>query len=268
MTATARTSAAAIGLLQRDLLIFVSYRLRFITQTAAALFSLVIFYYVSRLVTVEPFTPDAYFAFVVVGLVIFGVLTSTFNSAAVLRQELVAGTFERLVMSPFGAVGSIFSLTLFPFMAALVNGLMIVLLAVAAFDLQVQWSTAALAVPIALLGALAFMPFGVAIAAAVLVLKQAASVGNFVVAGISIVAGLYFPVELLPSWVEWLSEVQPFTPAVELLRHVLVGTPLDQPAIEAVAKLAAFAVVLLPLATLLLGRALSAARRRGTIIEY
>jgi ABC-2 type transport system permease protein len=186
----------------------------------------------------------------------------------VLRQELVAGTFERLVMSPFGAVGSIFSLTLFPFMAALVNGLMIVLLAVAAFDLQVQWSTAALAVPIALLGALAFMPFGVAIAAAVLVLKQAASVGNFVVAGISIVAGLYFPVELLPSWVEWLSEVQPFTPAVELLRHVLVGTPLDQPAIEAVAKLAAFAVVLLPLATLLLGRALSAARRRGTIIEY
>ena len=29
-----------------------------------------------------------------------------------------------------------------------------------------------------------------------------------------------------PAWTRWLSEVQPFTPAVDLLRNLLVHTPL------------------------------------------
>ena len=65
------------------------------------------------------------------------------------------------------------------------------------------------------------------LAAIVLLVKQTNAGAGLVVTGISLVAGLYFPVSLLPDWIQWASNVQPFTPAVDLLRYLLIGTPLE-----------------------------------------
>ncbi len=53
----------------------------------------------------------------------------------------------------------------------------------------------------------------------------------------SLVAGLYFPVALLPQWIRWASDVQPLAPATELLRWALVGQPLTDPGGVLVLKL-------------------------------
>ena len=84
----------------------------------------------------------------------------------------------------------------------------------------------------------------------------------------TLVSGFYFPTALLPGWIGWTSEAQPFTPAVELLRHVLVGLPLSEPAWLAVVKLLAFATIVLPLAAWAFARGIALSQRRGTIIEY
>jgi len=264
--------AAAGALLRRDWLLFISYRLRFVAHLLGAFFTLTLTYYISRLVggNVAPFRgPDDYYAFAVVGLVILTVLNSTLaGPPGLLRQELVAGTFERLYLSPFGAIGSLISTLLFPFVFALVSALVMLLFAGVVFGLEIEWDTAALAIPLAAAGALAFMPFGILLLATVIVVKQAASGTTWVIAGISLIAGLYFPVTLLPDWIQWASDVQPFTPATELLRHVLVGTPLSDSAWVNLLKLAGFTAVLLPLSVHLLGRALAHSRRRGTLIEF
>ncbi len=100
------------------------------------------------------------------------------------------------------------------------------------------------------------------------VVKHLASGTTWIIAGISLIAGLYFPVTLLPDWIEWASEVQPFTPAVELLRHVLVDSPMSDPLWLALAKLVGFSTVLWPGAIWVANRAIAAGQRRGTIIEY
>jgi ABC-type multidrug transport system permease subunit len=119
-------ASAAGAICKRDWLIFSSYRSRFVTTFFTTAVSLTLFYYVSRLVTSPRFgSPDDYFAFVVVGVVIFGVLTSTLSTpVATLRSELQAGTFERMVVSPFGPVRSIASLLIFPLLLAVVLGLL------------------------------------------------------------------------------------------------------------------------------------------------
>jgi hypothetical protein len=66
----------------------------------------------------------------------------------------------------------------------------------------------------------------------------------------------------------WMSEVQPFTPAVNLLRNVLVGLPMQDPAWEYILKLVGFTIVALPLASWLVGRGVEYAYRRGTLFEY
>lgn len=261
---------AGWAVVRRDFKLALSYRLRFFTQLLSAFFSLTLFYYLSRLVQVEAFeSPDAYYAFAVIGLVILQVLNSALASPpGSLRQELVAGTFERMVLSPFGPVGGAISTIVFPFLYALVTGIFMLGFASLAFGLDLEWATVPLVVPVAMLGAFAFAPFGVALLAMVLVVKQVAAGTTWIIAGISLIAGLYFPVSLLPDWIEWASEVQPFTPAVELMRHLLVGTELSDPAWLDLLRLAGFAAVLMPLSVWLLRKAIRTSRRTGTIIEY
>ena len=61
----------AVAVLKRDIIVFRSYRLRFLGAALSSFASVAVIYYVSRLVSVPPFeNPDQYFAFAVVGLMI------------------------------------------------------------------------------------------------------------------------------------------------------------------------------------------------------
>jgi ABC-2 type transport system permease protein len=261
--------SATAAVVRRDFRIALSYRFRFFTGILSAFFSLTLFYYVSRLVRVDQFSsPDDYYGYVVAGLIILQVLQSTLVTPTMsVRTELVAGTFERMALSTFGAARALAASVLFPFAYSLVVSLTMLLFAGLVFGLDVEWSTAGLAIPAFVLGGLAFAPFGLLLVSAVVVWKQATGAA-WIMAGITIVAGFYFPVALLPDWIEWTSDVQPFTPAVDLLRHLLIGIPLEDPAWLDIVRLAGFAAVLLPLSGLALVTAIRVGRRRGTILEY
>jgi ABC-2 type transport system permease protein len=261
---------AAGAILKRDFLLFKSYRTRPFSILISTAVSLTVFYYVSRLVRSPAVgSPDDYYGFVVVGLIIFGVLTSTLSTpVATLRAELQAGTFERMVLSPFGAVRAIASLLIFPVTQALVLGILSLAFAGTVFGLGLRWPEALLAVPVALLGALTFAPFGLVMAAAVVLVKQTNAGATLVITGVTLLAGVYFPISLLPDWIRWASDVQPFTPAVDLLRNLLLGTHLRDSGPVELAKLFGFTLVTLPASLLLLRAAVARSRRRGTIIEY
>jgi hypothetical protein len=138
---------------------------------------------------------------------------------------------------------------------------------VALFGLHIRWITAALALPIGMAGALAFAPFALLFAAVTLAFKQAPGQGA-ALAVISLASGMYFPVALLPWWLRWVSDVQPFTPTIDLLRHVLVNFPLQESPTVAIAKIAGFIVIGIPIGVRLVSLAGWYGRRRGTVIEY
>jgi ABC-2 type transport system permease protein len=262
--------SAAAALVRRDFQVALSYRTRFLSHLLSVFFTLILFHFISRLVRVPSFgSPVAYYAFAVIGLITLQVLNSTLAMPpAVLRQELVAGTFERLLVSPFGAVRGIASTLIFPFVYALLTALVMLLVAGTLFGVQLHWATVPLVVPVGLLGALSFAPFGLLFLALLLVSKQSVTGATFVVAGISLISGLYFPVALLPGWMRFLSNVQPFTPSTDLMRHLMVGTRLHEAAIVELAKIAGFAALLMPLSILAVNVALKVSRKRGTILEY
>jgi ABC-type polysaccharide/polyol phosphate export permease len=258
------------AVIQRDTAIYFSYRFRALSQVLVALMSVALFYYLSRLVNVTAFpSPDSYFAYVVVGLAVLHALTAILAQLpGAVRGELVAGTFERLAMSPLGPAMGIVALSCFPVLSALATGVVTLALAHFVFGLSFASATWLLALPAALLAVESLMPFALLIAAVVLRSKQAGNAGQLVVVALSLAGGVYFPPALLPPWIEWVSEVQPFTPALELLRYLLIGTETESPpAVEAL-RLAAFAVVALPIGYRVLLAAVAACRRRGTLIEY
>jgi ABC-2 type transport system permease protein len=262
--------SAALAILRRDIQMFMTYRLRFISQVVSLLFGVALFYYVSRLVSVRQFpTHAAYFGFVVVGMAVMELVTSSVRVAPInLRSELVAGTFERMVVSPYGPLGGVIALSLFPMALAVVTSTIILIVGALLFGLALHWSTVPYAVPAALLGMLAFLPITLLIAAAVLLVKQAGNLATFLLSGLALVGGSFFPVSVLPGSLRWISNIQPLTPTLDLMRHELIGAHIaDSPWIAA-AKLGGFAVVLLPLSLLAITTALRFCRNRGTLIEY
>jgi ABC-2 type transport system permease protein len=158
-------------------------------------------------------------------------------------------------------------MSVFPFLSALVSAALTIAFASLVFGMNVDWSSAPLALPAAALGYVAFLPFAVLITGVVFIVKQVGTGAGLLITCLSLVAGVFFPVVLLPDWIEWTSEVQPLTPAADLLRHLVVGTPIDS-AWSATLRLAAFAAVLVPLSILSLRACLTYAQRRGTVLEY
>ena len=265
-----RAVVAGVGaVVVRDFRIFTSYRLRFLSEIVSAVLGVTLFYFVSRLVTGGTFkSSQEYFAYAIVGLAMLQVLTAAIVVLPMsVRQELVAGTFERVLVSPLGPVSGVLAMFVFPFFSAAVMALLTIAVGVFVFGMPIRWSTVALALPVALLGSLAFLPFAVLITGAVFVFKQAGAGAGFLVTCLALVAGVFFPVALLPDWIEWTSEVQPLTPALDLLRHLVVGTPIDS-AWEPTVRLVAFTAVLLPPSILVLRACLRHAQRQGTVLEY
>ncbi|HEY2283738.1 MAG TPA: ABC transporter permease [Solirubrobacteraceae bacterium] len=264
------TALHAFGaVLRRDLYVFLSYRTRIVSQMLTAVFSLTLFYYVSKLVHVSGFSsPQSYFGFVVVGIALVSVMYSCFSIPEIVRQELVAGTFDRLLLSPFGAIRSVVAMTLFPLLYSFMMAAITLGLACVLYGLQLHWSTVPWSIPAMCLALLAFLPFGLMFAALTVSIKQGAVGTTWVIALISIVGGLYFPVSLLPSWAQTAAKLQPFTPATNVLRHLLVNSPQSTSISSALVKLALFAGVLLPGSLLALASAIRIGQRRGTIIEY
>jgi len=269
MNELSENAGAFAAIVRRDFHIFISYRTRLVSQILTSIFSLTLFYYVSRLVHVDSFTgPDQYFGFVVVGIALVGVLYSCFAISETIRQELVAGTFERLLLSPFGGVRGAVAISIFPLVYSFLLASITLGLGAMIFGLQLHWSTVPLALPTLVLALLAFLPFGLFFSALTIATKQANVGANWVIALLSIVGGLYFPIALLPGWAQLAAEVQPFTPATELLRHLLVDTPMETSVGLALVKLVVFVEILVPASLYALYRAIRLGQRRGTIIEY
>jgi ABC-2 type transport system permease protein len=260
---------AFLAVMRRDLHVYLSYRIRLVSQVLTAMFSLALFYYISQLVHVHGFgSPGSYFAFVVVGLSLLSVMYSCFMIPELVRQELVAGTFDRLLLSPFGAVRSVIAMTLFPLVLSFALTAMTLMLGCLLFGLHLHWSTVPWAIPVMALTLLAFLPFGLLFAALTVTIKQGSVGTSWVIALLALTGGAYFPITVLPSWMQTASRFQPFTPATDALRHLLVNSPLSTSLVASLLKLAMFAGVLMPGAILVLSAAIRLGQRRGTIIEY
>ncbi len=261
-------ASAALATVKRDAAIYLSYRLRFASQLIAVVFTLAIFFYVSKLVRPGAVGHGAdYYQFVVVGIATLAVLESAVGVSTLVRMELIAGNFERLVISPFGPVAGAMSMAVFPVAFATVFAGIVLAVAAAVFGVPIQVAGIPLALVVVAIGSVAFAAIGLLFVGGLIAYKSAMGAA-WVMAVLGLLGGIYFPIRLFPAWIRWAADVQPLTPAVDLLRHQLVGTPSIQPPWLELAKLTGFAVVLMPIAAAVLWQAVKISRRRGTLMEY
>lgn len=238
-----------------------------------SLFQLAVFYYLSRIVHVPALsssdgTPVDYFDFVVIGLALYGLLTTglyVFSSS--LRNDQTIGTLEVLLSMPMPPSLTILGTGTYGFGWSFVSSAVIIVVAIAAFGLRpVLEPIALLAGLITLMASMVlFASLGIAIGAFTLVFKRANSLMSLLLEGLGLLSGVYFPIALLPRPLQFLSEAIPLTWALDVLRHALIAGEVET---QRMLILIASSIVSMPAALWLFEKAATRARRAGSLGQY
>jgi ABC-2 type transport system permease protein len=258
--------------LRRDFLEAWSYRTAFIADAVNLALQALLFFYVGRLV--DPATLPTfgggrvtYFEFVVVGIAISMVVgVGLFRAAAAFRKEQLMGTLEVLLMTPTSPATIQFGSVIYDLVYVPLRTLLFFLAVTLAADVEIN----ANGILPAVVTLLCFIPFvwglGILYAASTVTFKVAG--GGFVVSILTLTSGAYFPLSVLPDWVQTLAELNPMTLAVNAMRETLLGDGGWAEAGSALLVLAPASLVTLALGIVAFRAALLRERRRGTLGLY
>jgi ABC-2 type transport system permease protein len=102
----------------------------------------------------------------------------------------------------------------------------------------------------------------------VLVVKKGDPIA-WIFGGVStLLAGVYYPISVLPDWLTPLSHILPMTYALDAMRLAMLrGYSIYDVRVDILALLG-FTVVLTPLAFVAFRKALKQAKREGSLIQY
>ena len=215
--------------LRRDLLLMLSYRAAFVGDLLAIAVQAITFGFIAKLV--EPSALPSYngvqagyFEFVMVGVVIAtvsGLLLQKVSMA--IRQEQMIGTLESLLVTPthpttVQAGSAAFDLLFVPVRMG-------VLLLVVALTLGLDFQADGILPSIVLLSC--FVPFvwglGLIAAGVVVTFRRGGGVIGVAMAMLGLASGAFFPLALLPHWVQAVAEANPVAIAIEGTRAALIG---------------------------------------------
>ena len=252
----------------------VSYRLNFVSRYISPLTSVVFFYFLAQMFRASANTVlrnygGDYFAFLLLGgafSVYLSLCLRIFSEH--LREELLQGTLEPLVVTATPMTLSLLG----PSIWSVLEGTFIVVLqlALGAFLLGADFSHAnwLSVLVVSAISIVCLVSWGIASASFTVIFKRSDPI-NWLVGAITYVfSGVFFPIALLPAWMQVVSYVIPLTYALEAMRGaMLTGRTLSELGLPLLA-LVGFTAVMLPLSVYSLQRAINYLRETGSLSHY
>jgi len=146
-------------------------------------------------------------------------------AALTMVYDKESGVMRMLIIAPFAHYWIIIAKTLSAALAGFVQALLLlVILAVLGF-LSVKMNFALLALGV-VMTALSCAGIGILVAAFTRTLDNFAAIMNFVIFPVFFLSGALYPIDNLPALLKITAMVNPFTYAVDLLKHAML-TPLQ-----------------------------------------
>jgi ABC-2 type transport system permease protein len=262
-------ASVAWAFLVRDLRIEASHKAGLAFRIFAGLLGVPIFFFVARVVrgggTVEGF--GGYFPFVIVGLALTAYMSVGIGAFATsLRRSQATGALEHMILSPTRFALVLLSSSFPGYLLAVVSIVgFLGMGAVLGMDLsQANLPVAVLSLVVA---TAAFVALGLLAASVVFVTNGGNPVSWVIRAASLLLAGVFYPVSVLPDALGLAAQAVPLTHAVELLRRsLLAGDGVTELQDELLALLMITAV-LMPLGLGACRLALRVARTDGSLSQ-
>jgi ABC-2 type transport system permease protein len=175
------------------------------------------------------------------GMIVLNIMAGAFlGDSARLVQVREQGILQRIQASPLPAGELVLAYTAVRLLMVLIQAALIV--AVAAFALGARFTPGAVlgAGLLALVGALAFILMGQAMAALAPSPGAASAIGQVIYFPLMFISNLFIPFELLPGWLTAIARWTPAFMLVDLVRPAMVDVPAVQAGVLNLVGLALF----------------------------
>jgi ABC-2 type transport system permease protein len=262
-----------LALLRASWLSAWSYRLQRLFSLIALVLTVVPVYFISTAlqpVMAESITTQGgeYFAFLVVGLAVYSLLSVPVSGLeAAIGSGIRTGTLEAMLSTRTPLHTILGGMLLYNLLWSASRG---ILMLVAAAALGATFALDGLLPALVIIAIIvaAYLPFGILAAAMFLAFRTSGPLVKAVLAASALLGGVYYPTNVIPSWIQTLSEWVPLTYGLRAVRQTLLeGFPV-RAVLPDVGVLLAFSVVLFAISGLAFGRAFEYARRTGTLAQY
>jgi ABC-2 type transport system permease protein len=260
-----------LAFLKRDFISETSYRLAFLLQVGGLLFSLLAFFYMTKMMDPNAAGLDGIppFQYLLIGLSFqFYFSTALYSFSAKIRNEQVLGTLEAMLVSPTPTSIVIFSSAAWDFTYGGIRIVLYLLFAVLLFDVTLftdGLGALALGVVFTLLSSCGL---GILSASFILYFKRGDPITFMLSAATTFFGTVFFPVEQLPEWVRPVSEYLPITWSLRIVRGTLLKGLTFADLRWEIFMLAVMTAVLLPLGLFCSRIAIRRAKREGTLVQY
>jgi ABC-2 type transport system permease protein len=149
--------------------------------------------------------------------VIFAILTETVS------WERWEGTIEYTFMAPLSRPSHLFGMGAFAIVYGLVRAALLFGVVAAIVGLSLPGANFAAAFVLLAVASVSFLGVGIMTAVLPLISPEKGSQLGFVAQGMMlVVSGVYYPVSVLPSWMQWLSTISPATYALRGMRSAIL----------------------------------------------
>jgi ABC-2 type transport system permease protein len=257
----------------RDFQTELSYRVSFLLNFSGVFLASVTYFFLSRLLgdsvtpLLEPYGGD-YFAFAIIGVAFasyFGLGLNGFARA--LREAQTTGTLEAMMMTPapvstivVGSAAWSYAFTTFRVLVYIVLGMLL--------GLDLRGANYLAALVTLLIAIVAFASIGIIAAGIIMVIKRGDPVTSLFNNVAALIGGVYYPITVMPDWLQAIARLLPITYALNAMRLALLTGATWAEILPDLLVLTAFAVVLFPLSLFVFARAVEWARRDGSLTHY
>jgi ABC-2 type transport system permease protein len=149
--------------------------------------------------------------------IIFEILTET------VAWERWEGTIEYTFMAPLSRPIHLFGMGLFAIAYGVIRAVLLFAVVALFFSLQLSNANFAAALVVLIVASISFIGIGMMTAVLPLISPEKGTQLGFVAQGILlVVSGVYYPVSVLPEWMQWLSKISPATYALRGIRSSIL----------------------------------------------
>ena len=260
--------------LRRGYLLWSGYRTALLLSLVGSLISLVQFGWTAHFVAtghtfpaLTPYGGDlvAYFLVGSAFTAFVGVSLNAFQENV--KAEIQMGTLEALLLTDIPLTILAFYLVLWPFTYTLTNTVILFLVAILLFGISLKLCLASFLI-LLFLTVCTLSGIGLASAGVILVTKRGDPIHWLFTALTGLFAGVFYPVETLPTWLQPISSLLPTTYALHGIRLAILRQAPPAEVAPDILVLLLSSLLTLPLGALVLHMGWVRARRTGTLAEY
>ncbi len=205
--------------------------------------------------------------FLAIGTLVWSYLNSVFmNMAEMIAWERWEGTIEYTMMAPISRLTHMFGQSIFAIIYGVIRSALLLGVLAIFFDIDLAGANLTGALLAMIIGSISFIGFGIVGAVLPLLFPEKGEQMTFIISSLLLlVSGVYYPVEVLPEWMQPFSYISPATYVLEAMRGAILDGESTVDLLPTMVPMLLIGLVTIPLGMAVFGYFERYAKRTGKL---